>query len=92
MTTQQSLPVLKLEDLKASDRKWIVINGQAIDVTDFLQTGHPGGNDLIEDVLGKDATTAFNGAGHSEGAKRIMRGYAIGILSMKDEASLEQAS
>lgn len=49
------------------------------DVTEYLGD-HPGGVDIMLDVAGKDATEAFDNAGHSEDADEIMAEYRIGKL------------
>jgi len=38
---------------------WVVVNGQVLDVTDFMQD-HPGGKMAIMTFAGKDATEEFN--------------------------------
>lgn len=41
---------------------------------------HPGGDELMMEYAGKDATKAFNGAGHSADALRDIKNYEIGDL------------
>lgn len=43
---------------------WIVIGDEIYDVTDYLDE-HPGGVSKIMQYAGKDATKAFEEAGHS---------------------------
>lgn len=38
---------------------WVVVNGEVLDVTNFLQD-HPGGSNAILAYAGKDATENFN--------------------------------
>ncbi|XP_065360307.1 cytochrome b5 [Calliphora vicina] len=58
---------------------WIVVKGVVYDVTNFLKD-HPGGDELILEYAGKDATKAFNDAGHSIDAIQDMKLYKIGIV------------
>lgn len=61
------------------DDPWIVYNGQVYDVTQYLDE-HPGGEEVIADVAGTDATEAFNDIGHSDDAHDILKGLCIGKL------------
>lgn len=63
-------------------RVWIIIKGGVYDVTDFIDS-HPGGGELIKEFAGKDATKAFNKAGHSSDATTDLKKYKIGIVSDK---------
>lgn len=58
---------------------WIVYNGLVYDVTSYLDE-HPGGEEVIADVAGTDATEAFNDIGHSDDAHDILKGLLIGKL------------
>lgn len=60
---------------------WIIYKGNVYDVTDFVKD-HPGGADLILEKAGKDATKAFNGAGHSSDAVNDMKKYKIGEVAI----------
>lgn len=41
---------------------------------------HPGGDDILVEVAGMDATEAFDNAGHSEEASEIMADFCVGKL------------
>uniref|UniRef100_A0A6B2LTL4 Cytochrome b5 heme-binding domain-containing protein n=1 Tax=Arcella intermedia TaxID=1963864 RepID=A0A6B2LTL4_9EUKA len=43
---------------------WVIIDGKVYNVTTWLPY-HPGGEEIIEKLLGKDATTEFNTSMHS---------------------------
>ncbi|SGZ48492.1 CIC11C00000001079 [Sungouiella intermedia] len=62
-----------------TDDLWIVYNGRVYDVTSYLDE-HPGGEEVIADVAGTDATEAFNDIGHSDDAHEILEGLLIGKL------------
>lgn len=63
-------------------RIWIIIKGGVYDVTDFVDS-HPGGGELVTEYAGKDATKAFNQAGHSSDATADLKKYRIGCVSEK---------
>ena len=60
---------------------YVVINKQVYDVTLFLKE-HPGGEDIIMEFAGYDATTAFAENGHSDDAVEMLQGFKIGRLKM----------
>uniref|UniRef100_A0A1B0FUZ3 Cytochrome b5 n=2 Tax=Lutzomyia longipalpis TaxID=7200 RepID=A0A1B0FUZ3_LUTLO len=65
-----------------NDKKslWIVIDKSVYDVTKF-QNEHPGGEEILRDVAGKDASEDFEDVGHSADARKIMKKYKIGDLA-----------
>ncbi|ENN76258.1 cytochrome b5 [Dendroctonus ponderosae] len=58
---------------------WIVIYDRVYDITDFLNE-HPGGEDILVEHAGRDATVAFRGSGHSAQAIKALDKYLIGEL------------
>lgn len=58
---------------------WVVYNGRVYDVSHYIDE-HPGGEEVVVDVAGTDATDAFDDIGHSEDAHEILRGLVIGKL------------
>ena len=64
---------------------WIVIYDKVYEMTDYLEDGgHPGGEDVILEYLGYDATLAFRGVAHSKSALRFLEKYCIGILPSEE--------
>ena len=49
-----------------------MIYDKVYDVTEFLSS-HPGGEDVLLEYLGYDATLAFRGVGHSKAAVRMLK-------------------
>lgn len=62
-----------------SDNCWLVIYDYVYDCTEFLQS-HPGGQDVLLEYAGRDATLAFIGTGHSAVARKTLERYIIGEL------------
>ncbi|KAJ6099124.1 cytochrome b5-like heme/steroid binding domain-containing protein [Penicillium canescens] len=58
---------------------YMVIHGKVYDCTKFVNK-HPGGEEVILEVAGQDATEPYDEVGHSEDADRILRNYYIGEL------------
>lgn len=80
--SETELKVYTIEEVKkhcSTDDLWLVYNGQVYDVTQYLDE-HPGGEEVIVDCAGIDATEAFNDIGHSEDAHEILQGLLIGKL------------
>eukprot|EP00123_Amoebidium_parasiticum_P019347 comp24665_c0_seq1/m.46828 comp24665_c0_seq1/g.46828 ORF comp24665_c0_seq1/g.46828 comp24665_c0_seq1/m.46828 type:complete len:124 (-) comp24665_c0_seq1:311-682(-) len=55
---------------------WFVINGKAYDVTPFLDE-HPGGEEVLLEHAGADATQAFDDVGHSTDAISDLKKYYV---------------
>lgn len=76
----EELKVYTFEEVskhKTTDDLWIVYNGRVYDVTKYIDE-HPGGEEVILDVAGEDATEAFNDIGHSDEAHEILTDLLIG--------------
>nr|BAE94683.1 cytochrome b5 [Physarum polycephalum] len=58
---------------------WLAVRGKVYDVSDFVAE-HPGGEEVIRDVAGRDATEDFDNVGHSEDAVQQMKQYYVGEL------------
>ena len=61
------------------------------DVTKYLED-HPGGDDIMKENSGMDASDEFWDIGHSEQAMDDMKQYIIGQLSDEDCAALGKAT
>ena len=62
---------------------WMVIHNKVYDVTTFMQE-HPGGEEVLLDVLGIDATESFEDVGHSNDARELLKDYLLGDLHEDD--------
>ncbi|KAG0166153.1 hypothetical protein DFQ30_007540 [Apophysomyces sp. BC1015] len=69
---------------KHGNRKdlWVIVHNKVYNVTEFVQE-HPGGEEVLADEAGKDATEAFEDIGHSDEARDILKKYYIGDLDEK---------
>uniref|UniRef100_A0A182J039 Uncharacterized protein n=1 Tax=Anopheles atroparvus TaxID=41427 RepID=A0A182J039_ANOAO len=56
---------------------WMIIHDKVYDVTKFLQE-HPGGEEVLIEVAGKEASSEFDDVGHSTDAKESMKKFLIG--------------
>lgn len=57
----------------------IVISNRVYDLTKFLDE-HPGGEEILKEQHGLDASNAFEDVGHSTDAREQMEAYVIGRL------------
>ncbi|KAJ6261300.1 hypothetical protein Dda_3969 [Drechslerella dactyloides] len=58
---------------------YVAIHEKVYNVTRFVDE-HPGGEEVLLDVGGQDATEAFEDVGHSDEAREILSGYLVGDL------------
>lgn len=70
---------------------WIVIHNNVYDVTEFLNE-HPGGEEVLIEQGGKDATEAFEDVGHSSDARERMKKYKIGELLESERKVIPEKS
>jgi len=77
-----ALPEYSLSEVSAhctSDDCWLVIYDRVYDVTNFLNE-HPGGEYIILEFAGRDATIAFRGTRHGKDSYQMLEKYLIGDL------------
>eukprot|EP00949_MAST-11_sp_MAST-11-sp1_P003952 g3952.t1 len=60
-----------------SDDCWIIVEGQVLDVTQWLEK-HPGGASVLLERAGTDCTAAFKAARHSIRAENILTKMLVG--------------
>jgi len=80
----------KKEVAKHTDKSstWIIIHNNVYDVTKFLEE-HPGGEEVLLEQAGKDATEHFEDVGHSTDARTMMKDFQIGELNDEDKTKSE---
>lgn len=77
-----ALPEFSLADVSehyTSHDCWIVIYDKVYDVTEFLNE-HPGGEYIILEFAGRDATIAFRGSRHGKDSYEMLAKYCVGVL------------
>jgi cytochrome b involved in lipid metabolism len=79
MNEQRDIEPSELAKHKTTTSCWIAIHGTVYDVTPFLYE-HPGGDDILVEHAGKDASKEFDSIGHSSVAKKMLMKYAVGKL------------
>lgn len=80
--SRDQLRTINLNEVAWHDRSddcWLVIHDYVYDCTEFLKS-HPGGEDVLLEYAGRDATLAFIGTGHSAVARTTLDRYVIGEL------------
>ncbi|RPB16844.1 cytochrome b5 [Morchella conica CCBAS932] len=71
-----------LEQVKEHQSKkdlWMIIHDKVYSISGFVDE-HPGGEEVLMDVAGVDATEAFEDVGHSDEAREILAGLLVGNL------------
>ena len=81
MATAKEITPLELSRHKKEGDMWLAIEGKVYNVSEFAT--HPGGQEVLLEHSGKDATDAFLDQGHSGTARARMEKYLIGTLLMK---------
>ena len=67
---------------KAEVKHW----SKVYDVTKFLSE-HPGGEEILLECAGVDATEGFEDVGHSADARELLQDYLVGDLRQEDHKS-----
>ncbi|CAJ1081538.1 cytochrome b5 [Xyrichtys novacula] len=69
----------EIEEQNSFRSTWIIINNKVYDVTKFLEE-HPGGEEVLREQGGGDATESFEDVGHSTDAREMAQDMIIGEL------------
>jgi len=78
-SSEKTYSLAEIATHNSSSSSWIVIHNNIYDVTAFLNE-HPGGEEVLLEQAGKDATEAFEDVGHSTDARDLMKRYKVGEL------------
>ncbi|XP_051987912.1 cytochrome b5-like [Xyrauchen texanus] len=62
---------------------WLIIHDKVYDITSFMEE-HPGGEEVLLEQAGGDATESFEDVGHSTDAREMLQQYFIGELQVDD--------
>uniref|UniRef100_A0A8C6CPZ1 Cytochrome b5 n=1 Tax=Moschus moschiferus TaxID=68415 RepID=A0A8C6CPZ1_MOSMO len=77
---ETSVTYYRLEEVakrNSTKEMWLVIHGRVYDVSRFLNE-HPGGEEVLMEQAGGDATESFEDVGHSSDAREMLKQYYIG--------------
>lgn len=83
-----------LEEIqKHNDNKstWVILHHKVYDLTKFLEE-HPGGEEVLREQAGGDATESFEDVGHSTDARELSKTYIIGELHPDDRSKIAKPS
>ncbi|KAM9416510.1 cytochrome b5 [Salvelinus alpinus] len=81
----------EIEEQNTFKSTWIIINFNVYDVTKFLEE-HPGGEEVLREQAGGDATESFEDVGHSSDAKEMAANMVIGELHPDDRPKMAKPS
>ncbi|XP_068849646.1 cytochrome b5 isoform X2 [Capricornis sumatraensis] len=84
MAEESSKPVkyYTLEEIQKhnhSKSTWLILHYKVYDLTKFLEE-HPGGEEVLREQAGGDATENFEDVGHSTDARELSKTFIIGEL------------
>lgn len=82
--TSKTISLDELSKHNNADDLWLAIDGKVYDVTKFKEE-HPGGDDVLLEKAGQDATQDFEDVGHSDDAVGMMKDYCVGELEGEKE-------
>ncbi|XP_051538652.1 cytochrome b5-like [Myxocyprinus asiaticus] len=77
----------EVEERNSFKSTWIIIHNKVFDVTKFLEE-HPGGEEVLREQAGGDATDSFEDVGHSTDAREMSNSMLIGELHPDDRDKL----
>ncbi|TPX38997.1 hypothetical protein SeMB42_g01066 [Synchytrium endobioticum] len=64
---------------------WVVVHRKVYNITKFLDE-HPGGEEVLLEQAGVDATEAFEEIGHSDDARKLIESYYVGDLDSSEKS------
>ncbi|KAL8266047.1 hypothetical protein R6Q59_003391 [Mikania micrantha] len=83
------MKVFDLADVSLHNNRkdcWVIINARVYDVTNFLND-HPGGDNVLLDVAGKNASEEFEEAGHGSASRLMLDEYYVGEANLTTSSS-----
>lgn len=86
--SNSSLKILRKDEVAQHKNKsscWVILHDKVYDVSKFLDE-HPGGEEVLLEQGGKDATENFEDVGHSTDARDLLPQYLIGELHPDDRS------
>lgn len=86
MASDNGVKYYTLEEIRSHNSMkdtWLIIHDKVYDITHFLEE-HPGGEEVLVEQAGADATESFEDVGHSTDAREMLEEYYLGELHMND--------
>ncbi|XP_053277611.1 cytochrome b5 isoform X1 [Pleuronectes platessa] len=73
----------EIREHNMSSDSWLIIHDKVYDITGFLEE-HPGGEEVLLEQAGSDATESFEDVGHSTDAREMLEQYLVGEVHLDD--------
>ncbi|XP_053758816.1 cytochrome b5 isoform X7 [Panthera pardus] len=92
--SDQTVKYYTLEEIQKhnhSKSTWLILHHKVYDLTKFLEE-HPGGEEVLREKAGGDATENFEDVGHSTDARELSKTYIIGELHPDDRSKIIKPS
>ncbi|WBW75419.1 cytochrome b5 [Schizosaccharomyces osmophilus] len=77
--TEKIVSVEEVMQHNTREDLWIAIKDEVFDITKFIEA-HPGGEEVLVDLAGHDASGPFDDVGHSEDAREMLKKFFVGKL------------
>lgn len=81
----------EIQKHKDSKSTWVILHHKVYDLTKFLEE-HPGGEEVLREQAGGDATENFEDVGHSTDARELSKTFIIGELHPDDRSKIAKPS
>ncbi|CAD7679218.1 unnamed protein product [Nyctereutes procyonoides] len=92
--SDQTVKYYTLEEIQKHNHSrstWLILHHKVYDLTKFLEE-HPGGEEVLREQAGGDATENFEDVGHSTDARELSKTFIIGELHPDDRAKINKPS
>lgn len=84
----QTITLEEVQKHNTRDSVWFIIHNKVYDVTKFIEE-HPGGEEVLLEQAGKEASEIFEDVSHSADAKDLMKTYLVGELPEHEKFKTE---
>ncbi|XP_055311470.1 cytochrome b5 [Sitodiplosis mosellana] len=88
-TSVKTYSLAEIAKHNSNQSSWIVIHNNIYDVTKFLNE-HPGGEEVLLEQAGKDASESFEDVGHSTDAREMMQRYKVGEVIESERTAVQE--
>lgn len=90
--SETSVKLYSLADVakhNTNQSAWIIIHNNIYDLTGFLNE-HPGGEEVLLEQAGRDASESFEDVGHSTDARELMKRYKVGEVIESERTKVQE--